>query len=348
MALLQISDPDGLGGMGQDEIDSELADRYLIVSQNFIHGLKSRFDNAQIGAVSRGLFPDRSVTGKSSDMHVVAQTETRGLEHALKSLAKFPHFLAPPPRGRKPVDVDAFPIVDCLRDITSDVDKRSVGWEATDSEDFFADGGPTRLFVAFVDLHVHSFSDKVEKPVQDDSDAQNFMSSWSGIGSVTGLYLHSILALWNLGRPMPHPLLCRIGTILKRHLTRDRKRLGGEGGLDRGFWFWKAFTGAMALATAQYAVRSGLSPSSSLSSILSSTPSPSSTGTASSAQVHGGIDDVEVLEEWFVQAIRQWSKAANVRTWEEARAVLSKVVWPVNFPSEPLAIAMWSKVIGPQ
>ncbi len=256
-----------------------------------------------------------------------------GLENRLKALAKFSYCLAPPPRGRKPADIDALSIIECLKDITKYVDQRMFGWD--DPEDLFADGSPMRLIVTVVDLHVLSFSGKVET----DTNSPSFKSSWSGVCSAMGLYLHSVLGIWNAGRPMSSRLLCRLARILKRHLTSDRQRLGGREGLDRRFWFWKAFTGAMALARARSTVNHG-SPSS---------PSPlsplSSVSTASSSEASREINEVALLEEWFVLSIKTWSNATNTRAWEEARAALTKVVWPVNISTDPLAMSLWHRAI---
>ncbi|OIW25432.1 hypothetical protein CONLIGDRAFT_93305 [Coniochaeta ligniaria NRRL 30616] len=337
MALLDIADPRGLGQMGADEVDGELADRYLILSQNFLHGLKSRFDIDPLRTVSPGPPSDSLVSETFSRMHKAHSAEPMGLENRLVALAKLPHFFAPPPRGRKPADIDTLALVECLRDITNYVDRRMFGWD--DREDFFARGGPTRLFVAVVDLHVLSFSGKVEKVQRDDKDSSNFISSWSGASSAMGLYLHSVLGIWNAGRPMSSRLLCRLVQILKRHLTSDRQRLGAKGGLDRGFWFWKVFTGTVALAKARQAVSCGSSPS------PSPPPSLSSTSTASASEASKGIGEVEALEEWFVLSIKKWSKATNTKAWEEARTVLAKVVWPVNSSIEPLAISLWHRAM---
>lgn len=306
-------------------------------SHNFLHGLKSRFDKDSPQTVSPGRGSDSQVSDTFSRMHMAHIAEPMGLENRLISLAKFPHFFAPPPRGRKPVDIDALSVVESLRDITTYVDHKIFGWD--NPEDFFAAGGPTRLFVTIVDLHVLSFSGKAEKIPQDETRSPNFMSSWSGVCTAMGLYLHSVLGIWNAGRPMSSRLLCRLIQILKRHLARDRQRLGGKGGLDRGFWLWKTFTGAMALASTKYAVTYGSSSSS------SSVTSPSSASTAGSAETSRGINDVEALEEWFLLSIKKWSKMTDIKTWEEARVVLSKVVWPINLSSESLAISLWQRAM---
>ncbi|KAB5518855.1 hypothetical protein GE09DRAFT_1208189 [Coniochaeta sp. 2T2.1] len=364
MALLDIADPVGGGRIGEDEVDRELADRYLILCQNFLHGKKSRFGKPRPRTTSNNSSP-RPGTGTEEDtensavmdrMRAAHQTEPGGIDNQLKSLTKFPHFFAPPPRGRKPVDIDAASVVEILRDITRYIDGAASHfgrWD--DPEDFFVQGAPTRLFMHVIDLHVLSFSGKVEKktttPYDENGSPPNFTSSWSGISITLGLYLHTVLGVWNAGRPMSSRLLCRLVQILKRHLVRDRQRLGGKGGLDKGFWFWKAFTAAVSLASARgyaagYASSSRSSPSSSSWSSAASASSPDSARTASAEEVCRGIEDVEVLEEWFALAIKKWSKTANVKTWPEARAVLSSVVWPDNCSSEPLAMSVWGRVMA--
>lgn len=258
-------------------------------------------------------------------------TRANGLENRLDSLAKFPHFFAPPPQGRRPSDIDALPIILDLQDITDYVDRRML--VRKDTEDYFTAGSASRLFAAVIDLHVVSFSGKVEKTPQDGTSPLAFMSSWSGICSAMGLYLHSILGVWNGGRPMSSRMLVRIIQILKRHLTRDQQRLGKDGGLDRGFWFWKTFVGAMALATQRYSMASG----SSAPGLPVSSPDSRSSCKA--------MDDVKMLEEWFILSIKKWSRMADVKTWEDARAVLARVVWPASISSEPLAISLWRRAI---
>jgi hypothetical protein len=276
-------------------------------------------------------------------MHQVHLDEAAGLENRLKCLAKFPHFLAPPPRGRKPVDIDATHIIDGLRDMTAYVD--CYMFNRDDPEDFFVGGGATRLFVSVVDLHVLSFSGKVPRTPHDGTDAHNFMSSWTGICSAMGLYLHSVLGIWNAGQRMPTRMLCRITQILKRHLTRDRQRLGAKGGLDRGFWFWKAFIGAMALARRRFVAPYGSFASPSSSPSPTTSPASVSTGTTASFEWNSPVNDIEGLEEWYIHAIKKWSNSANVRTWEQAKTLLGNVVWPANLSSEPLAISLWNRAM---
>jgi len=314
-------------------------------SQNFLYGHKSRFDRKQLRTASprpsgsHETLLDSRVSGTHSRMH---KSHLNEVENRLKSLAKFPHFLAPPPRGRKPEPIDAVSIIQNLREMTSYVDSRRSGWD--DPEEFFAGGSGGKLFIAIVDLHVLSFSGKAERtPTKDSPTTPNFMSSWTGICTAMGLYLHSVLGTWNAGRPMSGRMLCRIIQVLKRHLIRDRQRLGGKGGLDRDFWFWRTFVGAMALARQRYAVKPASPIHSSL--ILSSGSRSATIASTSSFEINGGINHLEVLEEWFLHSIKKWSRTASIKTWGEARAVLAKVVWPENLSSEPLAMSLWHRAM---
>lgn len=279
---------------------------------NFVHGLKSRFNEVPSFYDPTGPIRESAPDEVASAMKTWHKEETGGLNNRLKAMRMFPHFFGLPPPGRQPRDIDAYPIISCLESITKMIDHRQLSPPAdgrtAPSSHVWNDGGPTRLLLAFVNTHVLSLSRRGEETVPGSKPRQRFMSAWSGVATTAGLYLNCVLDLWNAGQTMESRLHRRVLLMLKRDVDRAEQGMRDQGGISRDLWFWKVFTGALSLARAQ----------------------------------RGAYDiTFRLLETRFYDCIRSWSEAANVTQWVEARGALARVVWPDIFRGEAVAEALW-------
>lgn len=229
--------------------------------------------------------------------------EPGGLDDKLKGIRLLPYFFTQPPPGNQFYEIDAYPFVDCLRQLTEMVER------GLDSRQIFDSGGPTRLVDVLLCTHVASFS---EPRLANEGNLAHgpycFRSSWPGAAAAAGLYLHTVLGIWNAGDPIDRLLHHRVLLILKRDIEAREKmghRCIGQ--------FWKMFLGALSVAR-------------------------------SLPMVRDDSQDTDMLPElyaWYCGSLERWCKRERVIWWTSARAVLRQVVWPVASCHEPLAEALW-------
>lgn len=212
----------------------------------------------------------------------------------------FPFFFgALPPKTRfRKVDVTA--VVECLRTLTTTTEKLGE-LPYSDPCWVWTEGSASRLDLAVVDAHICSLFDTGKPP----SSTSGLTSSWTGTTAATGLYLHSVLGLWNAGEPMERRLFRRVVAMLLRDLQNcpDQERTGD-------FWFWKVFAGACSLAR---------------------------------HEVHAGDAVVGDLRRGFDGFVRSWSVAAGCVDWEAVRGRLARVCWPGGEVSE--AKCVWERAM---
>lgn len=244
-------------------------------------------------------------------MHSWHKTEMQGLDIRLKSLKMLPFFFSELPPSTEFVDVDGEGIVDCLVTLTATARLRSQSPDPFDQNVLWQEGAATRLLLAFVNTHIESISGDRKTS----SKRARLTSSWSGLATTTGLYLHAILHFWNAGEPMTLPLHRRILHILQQDLEGTRHHLNSRSRLVSKLWFWKAFVGAMSM------------------------------------ERHVAFDTEGVLVELgstFREFVRGWSIVVGVTQWGDAREALRKIVWPGSFESEDMARDLWYKCVATQ
>ncbi|OJJ60477.1 hypothetical protein ASPSYDRAFT_42220 [Aspergillus sydowii CBS 593.65] len=295
-----------------DDIDSELASRYLLLTSCFVLALKSRLEDFTLFRAAQGIDPNDD--GSSSEaLHLMKmwhKIEYRGLETRLKAIRLFPYFFSPPPiHGKRPKSVDAMPIIDCLKKMTEAADLVCTNPTPQNINRVWNDGGPTKLLLILVTSHISSFSndDKDQVSATGGKPSQPLLqSSWSGISAAVELYMHSVLNIVNAGEPLESRLLYRILLILKRDIEQTRADLGGtHGSLRQSLWFWKAFLGALALSN-HMAIDT-----------RASTPDKWS--------CEADLDD---LYEWFRDCVRAWSAVTGTTDWSVVRSRLAMFAWP--------------------
>ncbi|KAL2796268.1 hypothetical protein BJX66DRAFT_324199 [Aspergillus keveii] len=334
MALFDSrEDADGVRG-SSDDLETELADRYLILTSCFVLILKSRLEDFKFFLATQGL---NSTQDASSAQALKLIKTWHGLEHGgldtrLKAMRLFPYFFSPRPTNRRPRMIDAWPIINSLRTITETVDNARINPTPEQLQHVWNDGGPTRLLLDMVNAHVDSFArdDKNEKasnsspPSTNDASSKQkppIYSSWSGLSAAGELYIHSVLGLMDSGKPLKCRLLYRVLLILKRDVEQTRDELRGDGGtILQSLWFWKVFVGALAL------YRHFVSES--------------------KAIVCRCARELEELYRWFRGYARAWSAVTGRTHWDDVQCVLARMTWPNFLPlrEEDEAGQAWARI----
>ncbi|KAL3439974.1 hypothetical protein BJX65DRAFT_291310 [Aspergillus insuetus] len=332
MALFDSrEDADGVWD-SSDDIERELADRYLILTSCFVLILKSRLEDFKVLLATQGLNSNQDASSAAALrlMKTWHGLEYGGLDTRLKAMRLFPYFFAPPPTDRRPRMVDVSPIVECLKTITDTVDQARLNPTPEQLHHVWNDGGPTRLLLDLVNTHVDSFArdDKDEKASSRSGPRHPSLkpksplySSWSGLSAAGELYIHSVLGLMDSGNPLECRLLYRVLLILKRDVEQTRGDLGGYSeSMLQSLWFWKVFLGALALY---------------------------SHFTADMEAVLCGCgEELKKIYGLFRGYARDWSAVTRLTQWDDVQAVLGKITWPSFLPSgeEDYAGHAWAHI----
>ncbi|KAK1463817.1 hypothetical protein CCUS01_08231 [Colletotrichum cuscutae] len=297
-----------------DDVQVEQMNRYLILDYNVVHCLKSRSDDTLATyASSQGKKPHSHLRGLANLKHGWPNHEASDLDLRLRALRMVPFFFGSVPQGSKPKNIDMYPTITALRNITKLADTRhaqasadvvlTTSWKVWDS------GGSSDLLFAVISAHHSSLADKIQLP---SCGNQTFISSWSGFCVGVGMYLIAALGIWNQGLPMEKQLHYHILRILTQDLRNDLVNLQSMSRETRDTWLWKAFVGSLSVVHAQL-----LFCDKRLDSIL----------------------------EELASFIRNWTKITGVVAWSEAREMLSRVVWPVSLDREDRFESLWAKLI---
>lgn len=258
--------------------------------------------------------------------------ENGGLDTRLKAMRLFPHFFSMRPGVRWPKKVDALPIIECVRAITEAVDQFRIDPTAENLNRMWNDGGPTKLMLILVTSHISSFT-------KDDGNAgspgeeelsQSLQSSWSGIGATVELYMHSVLHITNGGEQIECRLLYRILLLMMQDIDQTQHHLSGDHGLlCQSLWFWKVFTGILALTGTQH--------------------KQTATGIQTARHcVTGSCKvDSEQLHAWFLDRARAWSLSTKITNWKGVESVLATLAWPAVLleDEKERAANIWAEVI---
>ncbi|KAL3487676.1 hypothetical protein BJX62DRAFT_227827 [Aspergillus germanicus] len=322
MALFDSrEDADGVCD-SSDGVESELADRYLILTSCFVLILKSRLEDFKFFLATQGFnsTQDASSTAALKLMKTWHGLEHGGLDTRLKAMRLFPYFFSPPPTNRRPKVVDAWSIINSLRTITETVDSARINPTPEQLHHVWNDGGPTRLLLDMVNAHVDSFArDDNDEKASSRSGPRHpslkpkspLYSSWSGLCAAGELYIHSVLGLMDSGKPLECRLLYRVLLILKRDVQQTQGDLRGHSGRTlQSLWFWKVFLGVLALYR------------------------------------HFSIDVEAVLCGWFVGHARAWSAVTGPTRWNDVHSILGKITWTNFLPlgEEDYAGQAWALI----
>lgn len=160
-----------------------------------------------------------------------------------------------------------------------------------------------------VNAHLDSLSDLTQT---DTPESPMILSEWSSFCVAQGMYLTSVLGVWNQGSPLESRLFCHILRILKRDVQTNKANRLKQGNKARDLWAWKAFLGAFSL------------------------------GHAGPKACDEELRDLKVE---FVGYVSEWSKVTGITQWSHAREVLTGIVWPTYFKREDLAMELWEEAL---
>ena len=225
----------------------------------------------------------------------------------------FPFFFSPISPGRRPQLVDIRHIIRCLQEITQIFELRYLGLagEANNvsASHLWDSGCPSRLLLAAIDAHIKSIS---QRPLPLEQQQDGLLSSWSGICVVVGLYLTSVLGVWNRGFPVESRLFHHILLILRRDLQGTTAVLTSKDVAAKDLWVWKAFIGAFSLAHAKSIV---------------------------------GKAENQALVTEFSDDVLFWARATGNVQWAQARKRLAGIAWPAEFQRDTLAELVWNGIV---
>jgi hypothetical protein len=230
----------------------------------------------------------------------------------------FPSFFSPISSGAEIQQIDVQPILSCMREITDAYDLRYselyYGTKSASPYHLWASSGPSKLLFAVIDAHINSIS---QHSNQSPGSSQDLKSSWSSICIAVGLYLTSVLGVWNQGYPAENRLLCYILRILSQDLEDNFTKIMKNGSAAQELWFWKAFLGALSLAHV-----------------------------SSLADVGEGYARLLDLVPDFNHYVRTWAETMGISMWYHARERLKNIVLPTHCQREALAKAVWNRALG--
>ncbi|CAH0057369.1 unnamed protein product [Clonostachys solani] len=300
----------------EDTIKRELTDRYLILAYNFVHSLKSRLDDfLASNAIVENISRDSDPKGLARVLHRWHIQEATGLAFRLKTIKMFPYFFSSAIVTKYPRHIDVSDIISCLTQITKQHDARFAGSEATydahSRYELWDSGGPSRLLSAVVSAHMDSISN--EPPLSSQA-KPGFVSSWSGFCVAIGMYLTSVLGIWNQGSPAESSLLHHVLLILKQDLQTSWLNFKARSKESQALWIWKWFAGALTIAHVQ--------------------------PNACDKRFRELSAEFLSLAEHCRGVIRQGSEH-----WPEVKALLYGVVWPQELPNEMDVIEFWNNPI---
>ncbi|KAL4952905.1 hypothetical protein BDW69DRAFT_166575 [Aspergillus filifer] len=338
------------GTVGDNGIDGELANHYFLLISCFVLTLKSRLGDFIMFRATHGLDGDTNDSSSSEQAIKLYQKwhgmEYAGLETRLKAMRMFPYFFSPPPLNvprSKRIVVDAVPIIGCLANITNTLDQaRPNETLEQHMHHVWNDGGPTRLLLVLVTSHVSCFLADDEP-----SFSRNHQTSWGGIMAAVELYMHSVLGIMNNGAPIECRLLYRILRILQRDIEETRHdilTLTSEHKLLQSLWFWKVFTGVMAIARSQHA--DNLVPLPLPCPTVTVDPAPRVECSCSCSCSSLCQERLQSVYNWFRDCARSWSVLTGTTAWDDAEAILAEITWPrvLHGQGRQFVAGVWGRV----
>ncbi|KAI8722749.1 Zn(2)-C6 fungal-type domain-containing protein [Fusarium sp. LHS14.1] len=311
MRYMDFHKPPGSPFADDESVEEELANRYVILTYNFIYGFKSRLRD--ILHEDDRVPPDTKPDPKRPDpntvqelMHSWHKDEFRGLDIRLKAMKMVPYFFNQLPPNAKLWDIDGTPMLECLTRITETSGfKRNSAHEAI-QQNMWLEGAVTRLLLALVGCHIESLSGDYTRGLNR-KNRQPLVTSWSGMCSASGLYLHAVLGIWNAGELIESRMHRRVLYIVKQDLERHRPQKRDRRATD--LWLWKAYVCAFSL------------------------------------ERHLQLDyDQGVLfplRRIFGELIAEWSYMTEATDWTQARNALTRIVWPESFYLEDMCRVLW-------
>ncbi|KAF5598342.1 hypothetical protein FPCIR_3165 [Fusarium pseudocircinatum] len=318
MGMLSYMETRGNPKDEQDAIAHEICERYFIVAYNMIQGLKSRVDD-YLASPAGAAFNSRCQLSPQELEQLIPEWhsfEANGAGLCLEAMSLLPSFFASSAVCPKLNPVNPSRVISCLKGITRIFEmrsscKRGISHD-TSLYELWDHGDPSRLFSAVVEAHIESCS-----PVSAVTNGPRafLQSSWTGIIVTSGMYLNSVLGVWNSGQPEQDQLLHYILRSSFQDLKTCFAGSDMHSPLSRDLIFWKLFVSAFHLTRARL----------------------------------GGCNAlIDSLNLEFKSMIRVITKEMNMLSWQDARTRLAQIVWPKDFDREDVAKALWHETMADQ
>jgi hypothetical protein len=162
-----------------------------------------------------------------------------------------------------------------------------------------------------------------QPPCSTEEQDPELRSDWLGFALAVGFYMHGTLRQWDSWQAMEGRALQWVIGVVQEDLDRTQAAMV-DGAANQELWLWKSFAMGFAVDSAsRLAKRQG----------------------RIDQFVLGGDATVEALRESTAQCIRLWTSVTSRCSWAQAKASLSRIVWPARFLDENLAQNMWESAL---
>ncbi|KAK7219367.1 hypothetical protein V2G26_007370 [Clonostachys chloroleuca] len=296
-------------------VNEEQTYRYLILTCNIIHAVRSRMAESTRVMQMMEMPEPANLEEYVTTLHAwfsQASIETTTLQVLLTAISMLPSFFTQVPSVTAFCHVESLPFIDCLRSFTALVSSFDSGPGPAASRWQWLEDPVSKLLVTLTNSNAASRLGDIGNEAGGCSlGSKGLMSSWCGVAITSELYLTAVLGLWNAGKPIERRFLRIIFRILVRDLAKQPKKWSTTAG-SSDLWLWKHFVGAYSLAW---------------------------------HQSHEHDETLHEAEEFFDRSIRIWSESHNIRQWKYARCRLLKITWPQDQP-QTLARTVWAKAVG--
>lgn len=132
---------------------------------------------------------------------------------------------------------------------------------------------------------------------------QELHSTWCGLYIASSIYIHRVLGLGEPEETMAHDYVIH---VFEKALIKQSRGMGDGRTASDQLLFWQMMLGAISVTV-------------------------DSQGSGQQAT------------KYFSQAIWQWSRTAQIRTWSDARAILARTAWPAVTAMEDTVRQIWER-----
>jgi hypothetical protein len=135
---------------------------------------------------------------------------------------------------------------------------------------------------------------------------QELRTTWCSLYIASSIYIHRVLGLGEPEGTIAHDYVIH---VFKKALMKQSGRMGDGRSASDQLLFWQMMLGAITVT------------------------------------VHSQGSDQQVTK-YFSQAIRQWSRTSQIRTWSDAKAILARIAWPAVNAMEDTVRQIWERSCG--
>jgi hypothetical protein len=135
---------------------------------------------------------------------------------------------------------------------------------------------------------------------------QELHTTWCGLYIASSIYIHRVLGLGEPEETMAHDYIIH---VFKKALIKQSGCMGDGRSASDQLLFWQMMLGAIYVTVDSQ-----------------------------------GSD--QQATKYFSQAIWQWSRTAQIRTWSDAKAILARIAWPAVTAMEDTVRQIWERSCG--